>query len=608
MTPWKRRGLRVVQLSPLLITLALVGLWFSVPAPLATRMMRSLDTPAYTGYLRNNRTTIAQEYYEKRDRERASREWADVRFREVARQSWTTLPAEHAEAELNEQLKPFALADDPSALTQLREFVRDNPGVEVDAWVFPRPKMPEAEAEMLGVEELLPGMAEFVATDTRSVYEYAWHMTQSEDPYPRFERALWQPQTVGRRRNALAWWVPEIRNGDLHLTMVLASPTGQGPDKKDVARMHEIAGKNRRGNPCMACHPAESALPEDDEDAYLPPIALWETGPVRVQPIPQFTTRDRNSEPLDVVTLASLLGGVGRQRWTTVVWAGDTEADAIHGQPTMLFTATFPADPHAEYVAWTRSRPGRLWLLARARFAGLLPNLIIGGLGLLGLSLVASPAAFAVERRLTARELALQELERVRRDAHDRIYNRLAALAKRVEGLDGSGDGPATPIAEDLRGAVSDLQTILRDASGEVQDGETPLVPVAEQLAAIARAQQARYRIDVRFSADDVPPVPGPLGWDLQCVLEEAITNAARHGEARLVSASLRAEDGRLRLRVEDDGAGFGGDDGAGFGEQPGPRSTGLRGMRARLGRWGGTVELHCTGSGALLQAELPLP
>lgn len=92
------------------------------------------------------------------------------------------------------------------------------------------------------------------------------------------------------------------------------------------------------------------------------------------------------------------------------------------------------------------------------------------------------------------------------------------------------------------------------------------------------------------------------MGWDLQCVLEEGITNAVKHGHATRVTVELESDAHSARLRVTDNG------DGLTDGGEPGRLSTGVSGMRARLSAWQGAVTLEDADSGAALTVELRIP
>ena len=89
-------------------------------------------------------------------------------------------------------------------------------------------------------------------------------------------------------------------------------------------------------------------------------------------------------------------------------------------------------------------------------------------------------------------------------------------------------------------------------------------------------------------------------------VLQEAVTNVARHAEAGRVGIILEASEQEARLIVEDDGHGFTWDD-SGSGAPSG--RLGLLGMRERLTLVGGTLEVETSpGGGTTLFSRVPLP
>jgi signal transduction histidine kinase len=271
--------------------------------------------------------------------------------------------------------------------------------------------------------------------------------------------------------------------------------------------------------------------------------------------------------------------------------------------PTLAFFAAYdrmpggaPSKLDEAWRSWQR-------LLAK----NLLP---IGGigLGLLGVSLVASPAAIVVDRRRRARLRAEEELERMQRDAHDKVYNRLSALSKRIAAAsDTTTNGTAgclAVIAEDIRATVGDLQEVLGD---DVEHTSSALasVPLHDQLAAVCGAQAARLGIEVTCSmSESVPDVPAEIGWDLQCVVEEAINNAVRHGSATTIRVDVEADEVQLRLVVSDDGSGSTVE----RTDEAAPVSTGLRGMQHRIGRRGGVVAVSSAQGGTTVSVLVPIP
>ena len=103
-----------------------------------------------------------------------------------------------------------------------------------------------------------------------------------------------------------------------------------------------------------------------------------------------------------------------------------------------------------------------------------------------------------------------------------------------------------------------------------------------------------RTRIDARL---EVPDPLGTLAPDLQValyrVVQEALTNVARHAQARRVDIRLGLEDGRVRLAIEDDGRGVTG--------EPIPTlgfSASASGSQHSAGRWrSATRRVRASGS-----------
>ena len=92
------------------------------------------------------------------------------------------------------------------------------------------------------------------------------------------------------------------------------------------------------------------------------------------------------------------------------------------------------------------------------------------------------------------------------------------------------------------------------------------------------------------------------MSENLYRILQEAVTNVARHAAARSVTVELEVGEDRARLVVRDTGVGF--DPTA-----TAPGRLGLLGMRERAELLGGTFELRSSkGAGTEIVAEIPLP
>jgi signal transduction histidine kinase len=90
-------------------------------------------------------------------------------------------------------------------------------------------------------------------------------------------------------------------------------------------------------------------------------------------------------------------------------------------------------------------------------------------------------------------------------------------------------------------------------------------------------------------------------------VVQEAITNIARHAQAKNASIRLQQDGQRLTLLVADDGKGF--DLEEVLNSPDSTRAFGLLGMQERVGLCGGSLKIESArGRGTCIRAEIPLP
>jgi signal transduction histidine kinase len=193
--------------------------------------------------------------------------------------------------------------------------------------------------------------------------------------------------------------------------------------------------------------------------------------------------------------------------------------------------------------------------------------------------------------QLTRQLMRAQEDERRRiaRDLHDQAGQVLTAV--KIE-LDLEGRERASEMVGQALAQVRDLSNLLRPS---VLD-DLGLIPA---LRGLVEDFSRTTRVTARLDLDE--PLP-PFREDLQVVLyrvvQEALTNVARHAEAKSVRVHLGAEDHSVRLEIQDDGHGV--------------RGTltphlGLLGIRERVTELGGALELGGTpGTGFRLEAVIP--
>jgi signal transduction histidine kinase len=157
---------------------------------------------------------------------------------------------------------------------------------------------------------------------------------------------------------------------------------------------------------------------------------------------------------------------------------------------------------------------------------------------------------------------------------------------------------------------LRDMEELIDDTIGRARRICSELRPgVLDDLGLEAavewQAQEFERRTGVRCQVASSLPQPGPdreISTALFRILQESLTNVARHAAAATVRIELRQEGGRVLLEVRDDGQG------AAPAAPAGRRSLGVLGMNERARRLGGTFTFNSTpGRGSCVQASIPL-
>ena len=183
---------------------------------------------------------------------------------------------------------------------------------------------------------------------------------------------------------------------------------------------------------------------------------------------------------------------------------------------------------------------------------------------------------------------------RVARELHDVAGHKLTALTLNLRAL---ATDPAFGGRHELQVAQQMSAELLGDIRGVVQAlRDTSGLDLGTALRALA-APMPKPALRLAIGTDVHISDPAVAEAVLRLV-QEALTNSARHAEADTVSVDLAREGDHLRVKVEDDGHVRG----------MLREGNGLSGMRERLAAAGGTLALSTTARGALrIEASLPL-
>ncbi|WP_375499260.1 GAF domain-containing sensor histidine kinase [uncultured Jatrophihabitans sp.] len=193
------------------------------------------------------------------------------------------------------------------------------------------------------------------------------------------------------------------------------------------------------------------------------------------------------------------------------------------------------------------------------------------------------------------------ERDRIARDLHDHVIQRLYAIGLTVQHVSSLAGGET---ADRLFNAVTDIDAAIAQIRSTIFRLTTPILGADRSLRALADAL-----------IDELEPVlgyrpallsEGPLDFgldddlitDCEAVLREGITNIARHAQATRADVKIAVGRDQVQIEISDNGRGLGDTD----------RRSGLANMRQRAEQHGGAFELaDAPGSGTRLVWTVPL-
>ena len=213
----------------------------------------------------------------------------------------------------------------------------------------------------------------------------------------------------------------------------------------------------------------------------------------------------------------------------------------------------------------------------------------------------------ASERRLAAAE----ERTRIARDLHDsaaHAINVILVQAGAARLLQQKDPGAATAalstieeVARETIGEIDNLVHGLRE-NGDIDQPSEGIEPPTGLTALDTLADRHRasgLEIEIRIEGDR-RPLPRHLDQAAYRILQESLTNAARHGSGP-ATVAVTYGAGELELRVSNPVSAPPGGNGAG-------RGHGILGMRERAGLLGGSLEAGAAGGRFQIHASLPYP
>lgn len=200
-----------------------------------------------------------------------------------------------------------------------------------------------------------------------------------------------------------------------------------------------------------------------------------------------------------------------------------------------------------------------------------------------------------------------EERRRMARELHDAVTQSIFSLSLAAESLKNSKRfnsdeqsrldfiiAQARQIRTEMRSLINELRPI----DLESNDLEEALRSHCESIRRISGIE-----VDARFEGNLVA-LPLSVKHHLNRIVQEALSNVARHSHASRVTVNLQAGESEVLLTVQDDGSGFT----PGDGRSSGAHAFGLISMRERTETLGGGFDLQSApGRGVVLTIRIPL-
>jgi len=246
--------------------------------------------------------------------------------------------------------------------------------------------------------------------------------------------------------------------------------------------------------------------------------------------------------------------------------------------------AEYSTDPHARPMGAGLELHGR-----RADGSTFPVDISLAPLqGEAGLVVVAAVRDMTERKATEARLAVATDRERIARDLHDLVIQRLFGAGLRLQAALALIDNEA--VATRVASTVDELDMTIKEIRETIFALEAPPGPSFE-----ARLQQTLAEVTdvlgfeprLSFQCLDSNGVPPEVEVEALAVVREALSNAARHAHASRVEVYVSVGP-ELVVRVVDDGVGIG---------QP-SRLSGLANARARADRMGGRLEVRAQGGG----------
>jgi len=206
---------------------------------------------------------------------------------------------------------------------------------------------------------------------------------------------------------------------------------------------------------------------------------------------------------------------------------------------------------------------------------------------------------------LSRRLIEIQEDERrtIARELHDQVGQSLNVVNLLLQRTIKSPTGENPSLLSEAQSQVAELISRVSNLSLDLRPSMLDDLGLLDALIWYIGRYTATTKVQVDFKHFGLGKAMEPeITTTVYRVVQEALTNVARHGDVDRANVNIWADRKRLYLRVEDKGRGF---DPSSLSSS---NSSGISGMRERLSLVGGTINIESApGKGTRITAEIPL-
>ena len=235
---------------------------------------------------------------------------------------------------------------------------------------------------------------------------------------------------------------------------------------------------------------------------------------------------------------------------------------------------------------------------------------------LAGLAQIASIAlqnalSFQRLRMLSQKAVSAQEQERryLSRELHDSTGQLLMALKMSLSMIQSEmseRDSDLVAQLEEVRELVDTVYDEIRAVSHALRPPSLDVIGVDEALNGLCEDYGRHSGMKIEYVGCDTPELPENVSISLYRLLQEALTNVAKHAQANKVEVILRLAKNKIELSVHDDGIGFNVREVL---RRHHDRGVGLLGLRERFELLGGAVHIDSRpGKGTRIAGSFRLP